>query len=440
MLKMKDSGVDWIGEIPANWSISRIKYVAEFDPVCNKSAINRDSLITYTPMDCIKHGWFINNSAPLESLSTSLTTYQEGDIVMAKVTPCFENGNIAIMEGLYNGFGMGSSELFVFRPKSIDTKFFFYWLQNNAFVQKAKATMTGTGGLKRVSPVFTRNCPIHIPPYKDQNRIALYLDGKLAQVNILIANVQAQIEKLKAYKQSLITEAVTKGLDSTVPMKDSGVEWLGKYPSHWGYMPFGYVLKERNEKNNPVVSEERLSLSIELGVTLYAEKTTNLDRFKDDFSQYKLAHAGDLVMNSMNMIVGATGVSPYFGCVSPAYYTFFDETDDHITAKYCEYVFRSKTMLRVLHSLGKGIYSIERGDDRINTCRLKVPKTDLKTLHIPVPPLDEQRRIVQYMNDKCAQISHLISIKQAKIEKLEQYKRSLIYEYVTGKKEVPAHT
>ncbi len=273
-------------------------------------------------------------------------------------------------------------------------------------------------------------------PVDTQKKIATYLNQKCDKVNSLIQNVQTQIEKLKAYKQSLVTEVVTKGLDPTVPMKDSGVEWLGKYPSHWAYMPFGYVLKERAEKNNPVVTQERLSLSIELGVTLYAEKTTNLDRFKDDFSQYKLAHAGDLVMNSMNMIVGATGVSAYFGCVSPAYYTFYDETDEHITAKFCEYVFRSKTMLRVLHSMGKGIYSIERGDDRINTCRLKVPKVDLKSLHIAIPPLEEQRSIVLHLNEKSNQIDRLISIKQAKIEKLEQYKKSLIYEYVTGKKEV----
>ncbi len=273
-------------------------------------------------------------------------------------------------------------------------------------------------------------------PVDTQKKIATYLNQKCDKVNSLIQNVQTQIEKLKAYKQSLVTEVVTKGLDPTVPMKDSGVEWLGKYPSHWAYMPFGYVLKERAEKNNPVVTQERLSLSIELGVTLYAEKTTNLDRFKDDFSQYKLAHAGDLVMNSMNMIVGATGVSAYFGCVSPAYYTFYDETDEHITAKFCEYVFRSKTMLRVLHSMGKGIYSIERGDDRINTCRLKVPKVDLKSLHIAIPPLEEQRSIVLHLNEKSNQIDRLISIKQSKIEKLEQYKKSLIYEYVTGKKEV----
>lgn len=137
-----------------------------------------------------------------------------------------------------------------------------------------------------------------------------------------------------------------------------------------------------------------------------------MDRFKDDFEQYKLAYEGDLVMNSMNMIVGASGVSNYFGCVSPVYYTFYDEEEDHITAKYCEYIFRSKTMLRVLYSLGKGIYAIERGDDRVNTCRLKVSKEDLKKIILPQPSIAEQREIVEYLNEKCEEIDVLIKKKR----------------------------
>lgn len=169
---------------------------------------------------------------------------------------------------------------------------------------------------------------------------------------------------------------------------------------------------------------------------MYAEKTANMDRFKDDFEQYKLAYPGDLVMNSMNMIVGASGVSAYFGCVSPVYYTFYDKEYDHVTTKFCEYLFRSKTMLRVLFSLGKGIYAIVRGNDRVNTCRLKVSKEDLKNIIIPIPSVDEQREIVSYLGIKCQEIDNLIAKKQQYLIELENYKKSLIYEYVTGKQEV----
>ena len=233
------------------------------------------------------------------------------------------------------------------------------------------------------------------------SKIAGFLDEKCAEIDKVLEKTRASVEEYKKLKQSIITQAVTKGIRGDRAMKDSGIEWIGEVPEDWELIPFRHVLKERNEKNSPVKSKERLSLSIDLGITLYAEKTTNLDRFKEDFEQYKLAHKGDLVMNSMNMIVGASGVSDYYGCVSPVYYTFYDELDDHVTAKYCEYIFRSKTMLRVLFSLGKGIYAIVRGDDRVNTCRLKVSKEDLKSLIIPVPKVDEQREIIDFLSRKC---------------------------------------
>ena len=431
MLKMKDSGVEWIGEIPANWSISRIKYVAEFDPVCNKSAINGSSLITYTPMDCIKHGWFINNSAPLESLSTSLTTYQEGDIVMAKVTPCFENGNIAIMEGLYNGFGMGSSELFVFRPKSIDTKFFFYWLQNNAFVQKAKATMTGTGGLKRVSPVFTRNCPIHIPPYKDQNRIALYLDGKLAQVNILIANVQAQIEKLKAYKQSVITEAVTKGLDPTAPMKDSGVTWIGEIPEEWVVKPL------LREIETIVDYRGKTPEKVDEGILLVTARNIKDGRIDYSISrEYVRAEEYDEIMHRGKVNIGDvlfTTEAP-LGAVANA-----DRTDFALAQRIIK--FTTKNTLNpyfLKYWILSSIFQQHLKSYATGSTATGIKASKLCLLQLVHPPLSVQNAIVSALDKKSDQINRLISIKQAKIEKLEQYKRSLIYEYVTGKKEVPA--
>ncbi len=273
-------------------------------------------------------------------------------------------------------------------------------------------------------------------PLTEQCRIAAFLDAECVRIDAVIEKIRSSIEEYKKLKQSVITEAVTKGIRKGRPMKESGIAWIGEMPEEWKLIPFRHVLHERNEKNSPVKSTERLSLSIDLGITLYADKTTNLDRFKDDFEQYKLAHEGDLVMNSMNMIVGATGVSPYDGCVSPAYYTFYDDTENHVTAKFCEYIFRSKTMLRVLFSLGKGIYAIVRGDDRVNTCRLKVSREDLRSIMIPLPSIPEQQEIVDFLGVKTAEIDALLMKKEAFITELEAYKKSVIYETVTGKKEV----
>ena len=207
--EMKDSGVAWIGEIPKEWSISRIKYVSDFEPSCNTSRLTPESVITYSPMECIKNGFFEHRSALYGALSHTLTPFQNGDIVMAKVTPCFENGNISIMENLESGYGLGSSELFVFRPQNIFTQYLFYWLQNQLFVHRACSTMSGTGGLKRVSPAFMKNCAIHVPPTDEQREIADFLDTKCAEIDKLIAKKEQLVKELESYKKSLIYEVVT---------------------------------------------------------------------------------------------------------------------------------------------------------------------------------------------------------------------------------------
>ena len=135
--EMKDSGVDWIGEIPVDWEISRIKYVSIFEPSCDFRKLTPETIITYSPMECIKNGTFERRTSLYGNLAHTLTPFQNGDIVMAKVTPCFENGNIAIMNELQSGYGLGSSELFVFRPQNINTRYLFYWLQNKLFVHQA---------------------------------------------------------------------------------------------------------------------------------------------------------------------------------------------------------------------------------------------------------------------------------------------------------------
>lgn len=207
--KMKDSGVEWIREIPVDWEISRIKYVSIFEPSCDFKKLTPETIITYSPMECIKNGTFERRTSLYGNLAHTLTPFQNGDIVMAKVTPCFENGNIAIMNELQSGYGLGSSELFVFRPQNINTRYLFYWLQNKLFVHQACATMTGTGGLKRISPSFVKNCNIHYPSAAEQAQIAAYLDAKCAEIDGLIAKKEQLVKELESYKKSLIYEVVT---------------------------------------------------------------------------------------------------------------------------------------------------------------------------------------------------------------------------------------
>ncbi len=207
--EMKDSGVEWIGKIPAHWAFGKIKRVAQFAPKCDFSRLKDDVLITFTPMECIRNGYFENRGKQLNTITGSYTPYSEGDIVFAKVTPCFENGNICIMKNLYSGVGLGSSELFVLRAHSINTEYLFYYLQHPGFVQRACASMTGTGGLKRVSGDFVQNCPLPIPPEEEQHKIVDFLNRRCTAIEQLISDKNALLEELESYKKSLIHEVVT---------------------------------------------------------------------------------------------------------------------------------------------------------------------------------------------------------------------------------------
>lgn len=205
---LKDSGIEWIGEIPEHWIVKRLKYVCNFNPQ-NDQSISKLSEVGYLPMERLKNGYMLPSVISVSNLTQGLTFFKENDIVLAKVTPCFENGNIAVAKNLVNNCGFGSSELFVFRVKSINRKYLFYLLQEGKIKDVCKSTMIGTGGLKRISPIFMKNIQLPIPSLSEQQAIADYLDQKCSEIDELISIKQQKIEKLKEYKKSLIFECVT---------------------------------------------------------------------------------------------------------------------------------------------------------------------------------------------------------------------------------------
>ncbi len=205
---LKSSGVDWIGDIPETWHLMKIKYVSEFNPATIKQ-YDPAIAVGYVPMTSVKSGYMLPLELTVAEMSTGLTTFQEKDIVMAKVTPCFENGNISIAKGLAQGVGFGSSELFVFRTHSINSKYLLYYLQNSGFRNKCISTMTGVGGLKRVSSYFVKNAYVTYPSEEEQQGIVNYLDERVGDMDALINEKQSLIDDLQSYKKSLIYEVVT---------------------------------------------------------------------------------------------------------------------------------------------------------------------------------------------------------------------------------------
>lgn len=423
--KMKDSGIEWIGEIPEGWEVIRLKYLADFEPTCDTSYLTDESKITYTPMECVKNGGFENRSALYGNLSHTLTPFQNGDIAMAKVTPCFENGNIAIMDNLFSGFGLGSSELFIFRPKSISTRYLFYWLQNKAFVARACSTMTGTGGLKRISPSFIRNCPVHCPSTDEQTKISDYLDAKCSDINAMLSKTRSSIEEYKKLKQAVITQAVTKGVRGEREMKDSGVEWIGEIPAEWSVQRIKTIFSIRNERNYlPLEQVNLISLYTDKGVVQHCdiEKTTGNKASNAD--GYKKVYPNDMIVNIILCWMGAIGRSDYAGVTSPAYDVYVPSPE--IECRFYHYYFRTLGFSGDCYKNGRGIMAM----------RWRTYSDQFRSIKVVVPPLEEQKEIVGYLDAKCAEIDKLIAKKEQLVKELESYKKSLIYEVVTGKREV----
>lgn len=430
--KMKDSGIEWIGEIPEGWEVIRLKYLADFEPTCDTSYLTDESKITYTPMECVKNGGFENRSALYGNLSHTLTPFQNGDIAMAKVTPCFENGNIAIMNNLFSGFGLGSSELFIFRSKSISTHYFFYWLQNKAFVARACSTMTGTGGLKRISPSFIRNCPVHYPSTDEQTKISDYLDAKCSEIDVLLSKTRSSIEEYKKLKQAVITQAVTKGVRGEREMKDSGVEWAGLVPHHWGVAKIGSI-GQTSSGATPLRSKEASFFD---DATIRWVRTLDLNDglvydSSEKITELALASSACSIMPKGTVCVAMYGGA---GTIGKCGLLMSDcATNQAVCSIICNREIVSPIFL-LMQLLALKSYWMKyavgtRKDPNIS-------QDVVARMKILIPPLDEQKEITDYLDAKCAEIDRLIAKKEQLVKELESYKKSLIYEVVTGKREV----
>ena len=428
--EMVNSGIPWIGDIPKGWEIRKVKdaFVRK-----NEKAHQENPIVLSLARAGIKVRDISTNEGQMAESYYDYNPVKPYDLLVNPMD-LYSGANCSM--SLVSGV-ISPAYVNLRAKRDVSPRFYDYYFKTQywsmAFFAHGKGVSFDNRWTLGVDTLFRYSIPF--PSLEEQQKIASFLDRKCAEIDEMIALQEIIVEELKEYKQSVITEAVTKGLNPDATMKNSGTDWIGEIPEHWMMKPLKYCFNRRSERNNPIRTTERLSLSIDKGVTLYSEKTTNLDRFKDDFTQYQLAYPNDIVLNCMNMIVGAVGLSKYLGCVSPVYYVIYPSYFE-IDAEYYSYLLNTPTIRGVYHSYGKGIYAIERGEGRVNTCRLKVSYDDLGRFDIPIPPVKEQKYIVKYITNKCTEIDNLISIKLSKIDSLKEYKKSIIYEYVTGKKEV----
>lgn len=413
MREMKDSGVAWIGEIPEEWEISLINTLYT---VRNTKVSDVD----YQPLSVTMKGI-------VPQLSTAAKTNAHDDRKLVK------KGDFAINSrsdrrgscGISDYDGSVSLINTVLSPRNEMNPIYYSWL----FHSSEFADEFYRWGHGIVDDLWTtrwqemRNISIPVPPPSIQHQIATYLDQKCTQIDALITNQQKQIEKLKVYKQSLITETVTKGLNPDVPMKDSGVEWIGEIPKDFSVQNIRSLF---TIKKDIIGHEPDTVLSITRSGIKIKDISENNGQMADSYANYQIVNIGDFAMNHMDLLTGGIGISQYNGVTSPDY-RVFNLKDNKMNPRYFLYIFETYYRNKIFYAFGQGA---------ANLGRWRLPAKNFYSIYIPVAPIEEQQAIVSYLDQKCTQIDNLIAIKQKKIEKLQQYKKSLIYEYVTGKKEI----
>ena len=312
MAMMKNTGMLWIGQIPVDWELGKVKYA--FTRKKEKST-EKDPIVLSLARAGVKIRDISTNEGQLAASYEGYNPVEPNDLLLNPMDLVSgANCSISKVSGVISPAYVNLRAKIGFEPRYYDYYFKTQYWNMGFFVHGKGVSFENRWTLNDAT---LKDYYIPMPSLSEQQAIADYLDETCSKIDEIIAEAKASIDEYKTLKQALIAEITTNGLNKNIDFCETNFAWMGKIPSHWELKPFKYVLNERNEKNNPIKSTERLSLSIDKGITLYAEKTTNLDRFKDDFTAYKLANKGDLVMNSMNMIVGASGVSDYFGCVSP---------------------------------------------------------------------------------------------------------------------------
>lgn len=422
--EMKDSGIEWIGEIPANWEMLRTKH-----KYTNHKDVAGDAADSYERLALTLGGVIKRPKDDATGLQPeAFNGYQilrENELVFKLI----DLANISTSRVGYSPYtGIVSPAYIVLTPRNeYESKFGVYFFLS--MWQREIFNHMGDDGVRSsLNASDLLNVPYPSLSTDEQKRIVDFLDRKCAEIDSVIANTQRTIEEYKALKQSIITEAVTKGVRGKRPMKDSGIEWLGSIPCDWNVYRIANLYDERNESGLDTLPI--LTVSINTGVSDHEIADEDKDRVfvrSEDRTKYKRVYPGDITYNMMRAWQGAFGAVRVEGMVSPAYVVAKPKSKDALDSRYIEALLRTKEATEEMHRYSRGIVDF----------RLRLYWPEFKNIRVCVPPLDEQIEIADYIDQKSDEIALLISQKQNLLAELDKYKKSVIYEYVTGKKEVP---
>lgn len=430
MREMKDSNVNWLNTIPCDWALSRIKYVLnerieKNDPIKTKDILSLTAKQGVVPLSEKEGG----GNKPKEDVTAYKLAYPN-DIVINSMN--ILSGSV----GLCKYFGCVSPVYYMLRPfhDNFDVRYFNYIFQTKVFQLSLfglgngiliKESSNGKFNTIRMRIPMEKfgNLLIPVPNEKEQITISNYLDTQCSEIDATAEDIQKEISLLEDYKKSVITEAVTKGLNLDAEMKDSGIEWIGEIPKDWEVHPV-YVYFEEGKTKNYRMQEQNL-LSLSYGRIIRKDINTNGGLLPASFNTYNVVETGDIIIRPTDLQNDKrslrTGLVKEQGIITSAYIDL--RPKDNVNSKYYHYLLHSYDIIKVFYNMGNGV-------------RQGLNFSEFAKLLLLEPTTVEQQQIADYLDIKCSEIDTLIADKKRQLDILADYKKSIIYEYVTGKKEV----
>ena len=426
MREMKDSGVEWIGEIPVEWNCSKIKHHFKIGsgttPKSDIPSYWDGDIVWITPADFKTDDVYVSeghrNLTQEGFESSTLEIIPAGNIIFSKRAPIgqvvINSVDLCANQGCLTAVPLDKSNV----------KYYRYAMS----VATNQFELAGSGTtFKEISATAFGNFILPSPNVSEQKKITEYLDRKCANIDSVIIKQQVIVEKLKEYKISFVTEAVTKGLNKNVPLIDSGTAWMGNVPVGWKKYRIANLYDQTSisgREDLPI-----LTVSINSGISDSeldeAEQERQFVR-SEDRTKYKRVRPGDLVYNMMRAWQGAFGAARVDGMVSPAYVTCRPKNNVQIDSRFIEYLFRTPIAIEEMHRYSHGVADF----------RLRLYWNEFRNIQVCLPDINEQRIIADYIDVMMKKIEYHIRERESIIAKLKLYRSSLIYEIVTGKKAV----
>jgi len=417
MREMKNSGMVWIGEIPNHWKVEKFKYHMKRNEKKNRPDATVLSL--YRELGIIPKDSRDDNHNVTSEDTSKYKFVEIGNFVVNKMKAW--QGSVAVSD--YEGIVSPAYYVYQFTDTSINKRYLHYLLRGcykDEFRRMSGGVRIGQWDLPADR---LENTLILIPPTNEQAKIADFLDDKCVQLDALISDIQTQIDTLEEIRRSTIARAVIKGLITEVSMKDSKIEWVGSVPAHWDIRPLYCYFGERKHKNS--LGKEQNLLSLSYGKIVRKDINTNGGLLPASFNTYNIIEAGDIIIRPTDLQNDKrslrTGYAWEHGIITSAYIALKPIAD--VNTEYMHYLLHAYDVMKVFYNMGNGV-------------RQGLNFDEFKRLIVLEPPRKEQDMIVGFLNEKCAEIEAVIADKKSQLETLNNYKKSIIFEYVTGKKEV----